>query len=104
MKDKARWKILLYTVYGLFLLQVTCNSIMASRLEMPSQPAFGMLCGTETLTLLIASVVVYLMPKEGDEQGIKKKRRLAIIWNVLLDIGSITIFILQIITGKYYPT
>lgn len=77
---------------------------MASRLEMPSQPAFGMLCGTETLTLLIASVVVYLMPKEGDEQGIKKKRRLAIIWNVLLDIGSITIFILQIITGKYYPT
>lgn len=102
MKDKTKWKILLYTINGLFWIQFICNNIMARCGEMPEQPAFGMMCGSQTLVLLLYSWVVYMMPNEKNEHNLKR-RKILIGLGILLDIIIIVLFILQMATGKYYP-
>ena len=73
-----------------------------NRGEQPKQPAFGLLCGAQTLTLLIGSWILFMMPGKKEERSQKKERILAAV-NILADLGIILLFILQMVTGKYYP-
>lgn len=43
-----------------------------------------------------------MMPGKKEERSRKKERILAAV-NILTDLGIILLFILQMVTGKYYP-
>ena len=95
LTENAKWTVLLHAVNLLFWLQFAANGIMARCGEQPKQPAFGLLCGAQTLTL-------FMMPGKKEERSRKKERILAAV-NILADLGIILLFILQMVTGKYYP-
>ena len=90
LTENAKWTVLLHAVNLLFWLQFAANGIMARCGEQPKQPVFGLLCGAQTLTLLIGSWILFMMPGKKEERS-------------LTDLGIILLFILQMVTGKYYP-
>lgn len=102
LTKNAKWTVLLHAVNLLFWLQFAANGIMARCGEQPKQPVFGLLCGAQTLTLLIGSWILFMMPGKKEERSRKKERILAAV-NILADLGIILLFILQMVTGKYYP-
>lgn len=102
LTENAKWTVLLHAVNLLFWLQFAANGIMARCGEQPKQPAFGLLCGAQTLTLLIGSWILFMMQGKKEERSRKKERILAAV-NILADLGIILLFILQMVTGKYYP-
>ena len=99
LTENAKWTVLLHAVNLLFWLQFAANGIMARCGE---QPVFGLLCGAQTLTLLIGSWILFMMPGKKEERSRKKERILAAV-NILADLGIILLFILQMVTGKHYP-
>lgn len=62
LTENAKWTVLLHAVNLLFWLQFAANGIMARCGEQPKQPVFGLLCGAQTLTLLIGSWILFMMP------------------------------------------
>ena len=99
LTENAKWTVLLHAVNLLFWLQFAANGIMARCGEQPKQ---RLLCGAQTLTLLIGSWILFMMPGKKEERSRKKERILAAV-NILADLGIILLFILQMVTGKYYP-
>lgn len=102
LTENAKWTVLLHAVNLLFWLQFAANGIMARCGEQPKQPVFGLLCGAQTLMLLIGSWILFMMPGKKEERSRKKERILAAV-NILADLGIILLFILQMVTGKHYP-
>ena len=72
LTEQTKWTVLLHAVNLLFWLQFIGNGIMAGCGEQPEQPLFGLRCGAQTLTLLIGSWILYMMPAEGKERNQKK--------------------------------
>ena len=103
LTENAKWTVLLHAVNLLFWLQFAANGIMA-RCGGAAEAAGirRLLCGAQTLTLLIGSWILFMMPGKKEERSRKKERILAAV-NILTDQGIILLFILQMVTGKYYP-